>query len=108
MDSSQNNSEGAGVHPEQFLNDFQATEEVESWQALINPLAALHNCNDNSVASNTNNATVPDLICDDFSQAAQENIGRTGYDHANENLNDHQNDQLDAENEIHVNVDNSV
>ena len=107
MDSSQNYSTSAEVHPVQFLNDFQATEEVESWQALINPLAALHNCNDNSVASNTSNATVPGLICDDTSQAIEENIGQTGYDHANENLNDHQN-QLDTENEIHANVENSV
>ena len=66
MDSSQNYSEGAEVHQERFLSDFQATEEIESWQALINPLAALHNGNDNSVVSNTNNATVSDLICDEL------------------------------------------
>ena len=52
MDPSQNFPAGdqSDAHHSQFLNNFQATEEVESWQALINPMAALHNHNDNSLS----------------------------------------------------------
>lgn len=102
MDSTQNISE---AHHSQFLNDFQATEEVESWQALISPLDALHNRNDNSVTAT--NAS----ICNTSIQAgqeSQENIGQSGYDHTNEDLYNSQNDQTAIENEIHTTVENSV
>lgn len=106
MDSTQNISEGvqSEAHHSHFLNDFQATEEVESWQALISPLDALHNCNDNSLTS----TSAP--ICDSSIQAAQEtqNIGQTGYDHTNEDIYNSQNDQIANENEIHTTVENSV
>ena len=107
MDSTQNISEGvqSEAHHSHFLNDFQATEEVESWQALISPLDALHNCNDNSLTS----TSAP--ICDSSIQAAhesQENIGQTGYDRINEDIYNSQNDQTANENEIHTTVENSV
>ena len=101
MDFTQNISE---AHHSQFLNDFQATEEVESWQALISPLDALHNRNDNSVTAST-------PVCNTQIQAgqeSQENIGQTGYDHTNEDLYNSQNDQTAIENEIHTTIENSV
>ena len=102
MDPTQNISE---AHHSQFLNDFQATEEIESWQALISPLDALHNRNDNSVTATSAS------ICNTSIQAveeSQENIGQTGYDHTNEDLYNNQNDQTAIENEIHTTIENSV
>ena len=103
MDSTQ--SQQSEAHHSQFLNDFQATEEVESWQALISPLDALHNRNDNSVPATSL------VICDESIQAdheSQENIGQTGYTHTTDDLHNSQNDQSAYENEIHNTVENSV